>query len=547
MKGIVTLIFIGISFTSAQTLVTRPDAVIFDTSLTTANDSVSLWIVNSSGKGVYVYDINIYGTAFSVRDTSFFIPANDSVQTWFYFFSVHNLTYHDFAFIETNLQSGSLVVPLTGTKKYAEPLYASTQGLSGEPLKNALKTIVQQGHTVLGYTTARDRMYGNIDSNNGADSIECVYTGRKAKFNTRASATSNNFNAEHTWPQSKFGSVDPMQSDIHHLFSVDETANSTRSNYPFGKVVSNVNWSVGGSKLGLGYGGYTVFEPRDAHKGDAARAMFYFIIRHGNHGSFWTASPYQETVFREWNKNFPPTQKSKNRNNAIALYQGNRNPFVDHPELVERINNFAGTATVVASAQLVASPATLSFGDIFSVSNPNKKLTLANVGNKALSITSIAFTNSSYVLSDTITFLDARSYRVVTVTSNTLPGGDTTGTMTITYHDGESKQLVVGLSGYVITSVNTQHQSPSNFILHQNYPNPFNPVTYIDFTVRTSGFTVLKIYNILGDEVATLVKQPLEAGKYSVQFDASHLPSGIYFYTLQSGSVVETKKMLLLK
>ncbi|MEW6060673.1 MAG: endonuclease [Bacteroidota bacterium] len=558
MKRVILLLAVSISSSVAQSVYTNPSSIRFDTTITTITDSAAVWIVNTTAKGVYVYDINIYGEAFSVKDTAFFIPSNDSVRTWIFFASIHNLTYNDFAFIETNLQSGSLVVPLTGTKKYAEAVYAPTQGLSGEPLKSALKTIAQQGHTTLGYTTARDRMYGNIDSNNGVDSIECVYTGRKAKFNTRAGATNNNFNAEHTWPQSKFGSVDPMQSDLHHLFSVDETANSTRSNYPFGKVVSNVTWSVGGSRLGLGYGGYTVFEPRDAHKGDAARAMFYFIIRHGNYGSFWTASPYQETVFREWNKNFRPTQKSKNRNSAIALYQGNRNPFVDHPEFVERINNFAGTATVVTSAQLVASPTVLSFGDIFSVNNPNKKLTLANVGNKALTITSIAFTNSSYVLADTISFLDAKSYRVVTVTSNALPSGDTTGTMTITYNDGGNKQLIIELSGYVVTSVKNQPQQPEQFILHQNYPNPFNPTTTIQYSVGTDAhpsnnnthgraLTTLKIYDVLGREVATLVNEVKEAGNYSVQWNASKFSSGIYYARLQSGEQVQMKKMLLLR
>ncbi len=94
---------------------------------------------------------------------------------------------------------------------------------------------------------------------------------------------------------------------------------------------------------------------------------------------------------------------------------------------------------------------------------------------------------------------------------------------------------------------------PNKFELMQNYPNPFNPVTTIKYSiptnagVETQDFASLRIYNILGEEVATLVNQRQSPGNYSVQFDASNLPSGIYFYTLRAGDFVATKKMLLLK
>ncbi len=88
---------------------------------------------------------------------------------------------------------------------------------------------------------------------------------------------------------------------------------------------------------------------------------------------------------------------------------------------------------------------------------------------------------------------------------------------------------------------------PNNFILYQNFPNPFNPSTTIQFLIPESGDVTLKVYNLLGEEVKTLVNEERTAGKYSVQFNASQLASGIYFYRLQAGSFVETKKMLLLK
>ena len=88
---------------------------------------------------------------------------------------------------------------------------------------------------------------------------------------------------------------------------------------------------------------------------------------------------------------------------------------------------------------------------------------------------------------------------------------------------------------------------PDKYSLSQNFPNPFNPSTKINFEIPTSGNAVLKIFNSLGKEVSTIVNERLIAGKYSVTFNAAALSSGIYFYTLQAGEFVETKKMLLIK
>lgn len=88
---------------------------------------------------------------------------------------------------------------------------------------------------------------------------------------------------------------------------------------------------------------------------------------------------------------------------------------------------------------------------------------------------------------------------------------------------------------------------PSGFDLCQNYPNPFNPVTTIRFTVPTASEVSLKVWNALGQEVTTLVRQWLQPGSYQASFDVSHLPSGLYIYRLQAGNVCLTKKMLFLK
>ena len=86
-----------------------------------------------------------------------------------------------------------------------------------------------------------------------------------------------------------------------------------------------------------------------------------------------------------------------------------------------------------------------------------------------------------------------------------------------------------------------------DFILSQNYPNPFNPTTVIEYTIPKDSHVTLKIYDVLGQEVETLVNEEENVGRYQVQFNGSRLASGVYFYRLVAGSHVITKKMLMIK
>ncbi|MDP3684558.1 MAG: T9SS type A sorting domain-containing protein [Ignavibacteria bacterium] len=89
--------------------------------------------------------------------------------------------------------------------------------------------------------------------------------------------------------------------------------------------------------------------------------------------------------------------------------------------------------------------------------------------------------------------------------------------------------------------------APTKFELTQNYPNPFNPSTVISWQVPAGSYVSLKVYDVLGKEVATLVNEELKAGSYSVDFNASHLASGIYFYSIKAGNFIQSKKMILMK
>jgi hypothetical protein len=98
-----------------------------------------------------------------------------------------------------------------------------------------------------------------------------------------------------------------------------------------------------------------------------------------------------------------------------------------------------------------------------------------------------------------------------------------------------------------VVSVEVIESELNSFTLYQNYPNPFNPSTTIRFSVSSPSITTLKIFNSLGEEVAILINEELTTGSYEIEWDASGLPSGVYFYQLKANEFVETKKMILLK
>jgi hypothetical protein len=100
----------------------------------------------------------------------------------------------------------------------------------------------------------------------------------------------------------------------------------------------------------------------------------------------------------------------------------------------------------------------------------------------------------------------------------------------------------------VATDVNeTDNLTPNNFTLEQNYPNPFNPSTTIQFSIPEQSFVNLEIFNSIGEKISTVISEELSAGSYKYLWNAGNLPSGVYFYRLQSKSFIKTKEMLLLK
>lgn len=117
----------------------------------------------------------------------------------------------------------------------------------------------------------------------------------------------------------------------------------------------------------------------------------------------------------------------------------------------------------------------------------------------------------------------------------------------------EPISITVDPNNWILKTINSvvvgieDEMQPQTFSLEQNYPNPFNPVTKIKFTLASNEYTTLKVYDIIGKEITTLVNNQMEKGHYEINFDASNLPSGVYLYTLNAGGYKETRKMILMR
>jgi endonuclease I len=223
--------------------------------------------------------------------------------------------------------------------------YAPARQRCDAALLSAVQQLVR-GQRVLGYTSARDSLYAFVDRGTRPWIID-LYTGRQAVgVTTRATAAQNGINTEHTWPRSRGAEVDPALSDLHHLFSSDSAANERRSNYPFGLVRGTVLWTGPASGSGevsrLGYAsgssGQIVFEPRASVRGDIARGLLYFYIRYGSDrpSGFSLLNFVQERdLLIAWAREDAVDAWERGRNDAVQRAQGNRNPFIDWPQLLD--------------------------------------------------------------------------------------------------------------------------------------------------------------------------------------------------------------------
>jgi hypothetical protein len=152
----------------------------------------------------------------------------------------------------------------------------------------------------------------------------------------------------------------------------------------------------------------------------------------------------------------------------------------------------------------------------------------------------ICFDNTSSGSSSTVRATSATSM-MRAYYSNSVAGCSQTSSYSRTYK--ANLKITIGTP----TNITNLNQIPETYSLSQNYPNPFNPVTKIGYAIPKQGLVSLKIYDVLGREAAVLINEEMQPGYYSVDFDASYLSSGVYFYKLEAGTFNEVKRMMLIK
>jgi len=233
--------------------------------------------------------------------------------------------------------------------------YDDAVGKSGEDLQKSLSTILNDA-TDVGYNGLWN-LYKTTDRRSDGKVWDMYSDVTNYTFGTDQCGTygveGDCYNREHSVPKSWFNKQSPMVSDIWHVYPTDGKINGMRSNNPFGEVGSGASSSKNGfSQWGKcvtpGYS-HTVFEPNDEYKGDFARTYFYFATRYkgvatSGYGAevFSSAYPYitkwQLDMLLRWHEQDPVSQKELDRNEAVyESRQGNRNPFIDYPELVDLI------------------------------------------------------------------------------------------------------------------------------------------------------------------------------------------------------------------
>lgn len=208
-------------------------------------------------------------------------------------------------------------------------------------IKDSLYSELRHNHSPLGYREARIKLLGHMAIQQQGNSYFITDVYCEEDYSSPGIGrvpNANVINVEHTWPQSKFGGVDRghQKSDLHHLYPTDSQLNSIRGSQPFGDVVQETkNTKCPISQVGTNESGRRVFEPPQNHKGNVARALFYFSVRYR-----LSISEDEESALKRWHMEDPVDNDELLRNEQVESYQGNRNPFIDEPELVQLISNF---------------------------------------------------------------------------------------------------------------------------------------------------------------------------------------------------------------
>lgn len=530
MKKLLLLAVLITQITYAQRLLFTPTSLDFGTVVVPQTKQLVLNIENDYHQQIEVTAIegfDIYGNkVFTANPAVFTLNVNETKDVTVTFSPEHNIAHLSQLVVVDNYR-GAYGIEVKGNGKYIG-YYSSTFNKSQEDLKSALKSAVSSGYNSLGYAQARDRMFMNIDNKkvNGqgasVNTLEGVYTGTVITgFSNRQAAQGQGFNTEHTFPQGFFSQNEPMRSDLHHLFPTKSSANSARGNMKFGVVSGSSNWSEGGSKRNSNF-----FEPRNEQKGQVARAMMYFVLRYQDYSNHFAP---QESTLRNWHNQFPVNSIDEKRNSDIYSYQNNRNPFIDYPQFIERIEKLVGNSTAQVNWDYYYSHSSMDVSQGDELDN-EVRVVYVNSGNQDVTLSNYTTSGNLSVVSPTTSELVKPGERVeflMNITKGT--GGN--GELSFQTTNSSISTVKIPIVLPAITST-TELVKGKNRLSY--YPNPASDVLRL-----TSGVKHVALYNISGQKLLEKVVSS------SYKLSVSEYPSGMYFLEMKGEFEVKRQALMI--
>lgn len=344
--------------------------------------------------------------------------------------------------------------------------YSSCEGQKGAALLKALQSTVGS-HKQLSYDGVWTA-FRTTDINESGRLIDMYSTklwstGEKCG---NYSKVGDCYNREHSFPKSWFDDRKPMYTDINHLYPTDGRVNGQRSNHPFGECANGTTLSSSNGVKALGrlgtstFPGFSgiVFEPADEYKGDFARTYFYMAAAYNSSISTWHSEmlagnsfPAYKTwavnLLLKWHRQDPVSDKERKRNDAVYKQQGNRNPFIDHPDMAEHIwGNAAnqGWSATQATDKIVlpVDAQTINLGNASTSKARTYDVAVETSG--ATKAVTVSVTGNGYSVSPTsIAASAANAGTTVKITLNAPTEGTYSGSLTVTCGENKSTAPIV--------------------------------------------------------------------------------------------------------
>ena len=494
------------------------------------------------------------GTVVSYSSGNSFNSIGLTAGTLYYFFVFSaNGDCSGEPFYNTTSLSGSTTT-LTGGG-IPPSYYDAANALTCAPLKTALFNIISANYTALSYTPGVWDAYQTTDLHrndlNTADIIWDMYSDNPVgaepytyTFDTTQCGTYNSeadcYNREHSFPKSWFADGYPMYTDLNHLFPTDGYVNGRRSNFAYGEVSAPTWTSLNGSKLGPNtYPGFsgTVFEPRNEYKGDLARGQLYMVTRYenlvagwvgnGNAGDILSGNAYPALdawdikLMFKWHGLDPVSQKEINRNNAVYALQGNRNPFIDHPEYVYQVWQCTGLLPVTITdftAQKNNEFVFLKWYATFETNFKKYEIERSTDGIGFYKIGEVAGKNlANYSFTD-----------------NNLPNSNTV------YY----RLKMIDIDGLFSNSKTLAVRLADHFSNALVYPNPTKEKLIVTLQQALTETSQLIIADLSGRIVN---RQLVKSGLSQIDLDVQQMPAGRYFIRLYNHNTMINQSFVIIK